>query len=232
MARAASRPLPGRNCISMGAKGRGRPIRLLGRGGIVAVPEATGMSRSAVQEAAAQVDERIEVNGRVGAPGGGGPRFVDTDLTIRSDVNSLVERDTRFGPMCPLRWTTKLTEHAAQALRAMGRVVSPDTVGQLLKEMGYSLQAPGKEDQAAQYPERDAQFRYLSRPAEAHLAGGRPMIPADAKGRKCSGIWLTRAENASARTSRIGWTCTTSLIRSSTRRSPTRCSISLPIKDS
>jgi hypothetical protein len=58
--------------------------------------------------------------------------------------------------MCPLRWTTKSTEHLAQALRDLGHVVSADTVGRLLRAMGYSLQAPAKENEGVQHPDHDA----------------------------------------------------------------------------
>lgn len=159
----------------------GSVARGLGRGGIVAVAEATGMSRSTVQGAVAQIDEGMKVSDRVRAPGGGRPRLVDTDPTLRSDLDSLVDPETRGDPMCPLRWTTKSTEHLAQALREMGHVVSADTVGRLLVEMGYSLQAPAKENEGAQHLDRDAQFRYLNGQVEAHLAGGQPVISVDAK---------------------------------------------------
>jgi len=51
----------------------GAAARLLGRGGIVTVAEATGMSRSTVQSAVGQVDAGVEVSARVRAPGGGRP---------------------------------------------------------------------------------------------------------------------------------------------------------------
>ncbi|MGC8513154.1 MAG: ISAzo13 family transposase [Acidimicrobiales bacterium] len=165
----------------------GSAARALGRGGIVAVAEATGMSRSTVQGAVAQVDAGMEVSDRVRAPGGGRPRLVDIDPTLRDDLDSLVDPETRGDPMCPLRWTTKSTEHLAQALRDMGHVVSADTVGRLLVEMGYSLQAPAKENEGAQQPDRDAQFRYLNGQVEAHLGAGEPVISVDAKKKEVLG---------------------------------------------
>ncbi|NNN21449.1 MAG: ISAzo13 family transposase [Acidimicrobiales bacterium] len=165
----------------------GSVARTLGRGGIVAVAEATGMSRSTVQDAVGQVDAGVEVSGRVRGPGGGRPRLVDKDPTLLSDLDSLVDPDTRGDPMCPLRWTTKSTEHLAKALRKMGHVVSPDTVGRLLVGMGYSLQAPAKENEGAQHPDRDAQFRYLNGQVEAHLTAGQPVISVDAKKKEVLG---------------------------------------------
>jgi transposase len=165
----------------------GAVARGLGRGGIVAVAEATGMSRSTLQGAVAQVDEGMEVSDRVRAPGGGRPRLVDKDPTLLGDLDSLVDPETRGDPMCALRWTTKSTEHLAQALREMGHVVSADTVGRLLVEMGYSLQAPAKENEGAQHVDRDAQFRYLNGQVEAHLEGGQPVISVDSKKKEVLG---------------------------------------------
>jgi len=165
----------------------GSVARALGRGGIVAVAEAAGMSRSTVQGAVAQVDQGMELSDRVRAPGGGRPRLVDADPTLRSDLDSLVDPETRGDPMCPLRWTTKSTEHLAQALREMGHVVSADTVGRLLADMGYSLQAPAKENEGTQHADRDAQFRYLNGQVEAHLAAGQPVISVDSKKKEVLG---------------------------------------------
>jgi transposase len=153
----------------------------------VAVAEATGMSRSTVQVGVTQVDEGIEVSERVRSPGGGRPRLVDKDPTLLSDLDSLVDPETRGDPMCPLRWTTKSTEHLANALVEMGHVVSPDTVGRLLTQMGYSLQAPAKENEGAQHADRDAQFRYLNGQVEAHLRAGQPVISVDAKKKEVLG---------------------------------------------
>lgn len=165
----------------------GSAARMLGRGGIVAVAEATGMSRSTLQDAVGQVDAGVEVSDRVRAPGGGRPRLVDKDPTLLSDLDSLVDPETRGDPMCPLRWTTKSTEHLAQALRQMGHGVSADTVGRLLAQMGYSLQAPAKENQAAQHVDRDGQFRYLNGQVESHLRAGQPVISVDTKKKEVLG---------------------------------------------
>jgi transposase len=165
----------------------GSVARGLGRGGIAAVAEATGMSRSTVQTAVTQIDEGIEVSDRVRAPGGGRPRLVDKDPTLLSDLDSMVDPETRGDPMCALRWTTKSTENLAAALREKGHVVSADTVARLLVEMGYSLQAPSKQNEGAQHADRDAQFRYLNGQVEAHLRAGEPVISVDSKKKEVLG---------------------------------------------
>lgn len=165
----------------------GATARSVGRGGIVAVAEATGMSRSTVQTAVGEIDAGVEPSGRVRAPGGGRPKLIDKDKTLLLDLDDLVEPEARGDPMCPLRWTCKSTGQLARALRDMGHVVSADTVGRLLKQMGYSLQAPAKENEGAQHPDRDGQFRHIDAQARAHLKAGEPVISVDTKKKEVVG---------------------------------------------
>ena len=83
--------------------------------------------------------------------------------------------------MCPLRWTTKSTRNLAAELRGQGFEVSHVTVAELLGDMGYSLQAPAKENEGTQHPDRDAQFRHLNARVEAHLGDGEPVVSVDTK---------------------------------------------------
>jgi hypothetical protein len=103
------------------------------------------------------------------------------------DLDDLVEPEARGDPMCPLRWTCKSTGQLAGALSEMGHQVSPDTVGRLLGAMGYSLQAPAKENEGAQHPDRDAQFGHLNAQVNAHLRLGAPVISVDTKKKEVVG---------------------------------------------
>ena len=51
--------------------------------------------------------------------------------------------------------------HAGGRADGPGHKVSADTVGDLLREEGFSLQGNAKTLEGAQHPDRDAQFRYL-----------------------------------------------------------------------
>ena len=68
-----------------------------------------------------------------------------------------------------------------------GYKVSPDSVGRLLKRLGYSLQAPSKQKEGTRHPDRDAQFRYLNKMAEDFLAQGQPAISVDTKKKELVG---------------------------------------------
>ena len=165
----------------------GATARLVGRGGIAAVAEAAGMSRSTVQKAVGEIDAGVEPTGRVRPPGAGRPRVIDAQPGLLLALDDLVEPESRGDPMCPLRWTTKSTRTLAAELEAQGYRVSHVTVAGLLGEMGYSLQAPAKENEGRQHADRDAQFRHLNAQVEAHLADGEPVVSVDTKKKEVVG---------------------------------------------
>ena len=87
----------------------------------------------------------------------------------------------------PLRWTTKSTRALADELTRAGHKVSADTVGDLLREQGFSLQGNAKTIEGNQHPDRDAQFRYLNDQATAYRAAGDPVISVDTKKKELVG---------------------------------------------
>jgi hypothetical protein len=159
----------------------GAQARALGRGGIRVVADASGLARSTVQRAVAEVDGGVDLAAPVRRAGAGRKKLVDTDPYLLSNLDDLVEPEARGDPMCPLRWTSKSTGNLADALVAMGHRVSPDTVGRLLVAMEYSLQATAKQLEGNQHPDRDAQFVYLSERVGEHLRAGDPVISVDSK---------------------------------------------------
>jgi transposase len=165
----------------------GSAARLLGRGGIVAVAEASSMSRNTLQRAVGEIDAGLEVTARVRGPGAGRPKAVDAQPGLLEALDDLVEPESRGDPMCPLRWTTKSTRTLAEELRRQGYEISHVTVGELLHAIGYSLQANAKEKEGAQHPDRDAQFVHLNNEVLEHQAAGQPVISVDAKKKEVVG---------------------------------------------
>lgn len=90
--------------------------------------------------------------------------------------------------MSPLRWTSKSTGQLALALTRGGHPVSADTVGNMLRESGYSLQANVKTTEGTQHPDRDLQFRYLNEKARDFRDVGLPVVSVDAKKKELSGV--------------------------------------------
>jgi hypothetical protein len=89
--------------------------------------------------------------------------------------------------MSPLRWTCKSTRTLAAELRTQGFEVSSNTVGKLLRQQGYSLQANRKTVEGKQHPDRNAQFEFINRRVRAYQRTGQPVISVDTKKKESLG---------------------------------------------
>ena len=69
----------------------------------------------------------------------------------------------------------------AEGLRGIGHTVCHNVVGDLLRKLGYSLQANRKTREGGAHPDRDAQFRYINDRVKAALDAGEPTISVDTK---------------------------------------------------
>ncbi len=165
----------------------GAQARALGRGGIAAAARASGMSRSTVQSGVRQVDEGAEPTERVRRLGAGRPRLIDKDPNLLLELDDLVSPEARGDPISPLQWTAKSTYQLADALTEKGFAVSPNTVGDLLAGMGYSLQGTSKQKEGSQHVDRDAQFGYINSTASSFLTEGEPVISVDTKKKELVG---------------------------------------------
>ena len=154
----------------------------LGRGGITRVARATGLSRGVIAAGVAELGAPdVLPAGRIRRPGAGRKRTVDTDLTLRADLERLVDPVTRGDPESPLRWTCKSVRRLAAELGELGHRVSRQLVMGLLHEAGYSLQATRKTLEGGDHPDRDAQFVHLNARVAEHVAAGEPAISVDTK---------------------------------------------------
>ena len=152
-----------------------------------AVAEASGMSRNTVIKAEAEVVAGMDPRLRQREPGGGAKPITDTQPGILEDLEALVRPETRGTPMSLLRWTSKSTTKLADELVRLGYRVSADSVGKLLKRLGYSLQAPSKQKEGTAHADRDAQFRYLNDTATRFVDAGQPVISVDTKKKELVG---------------------------------------------
>jgi transposase len=154
----------------------------IGRGGVSRVARATGISRRAITSGLAELEapDALE-SGRVRRAGGGRKRTVDTDATLRSDLERLIDPFTRGGPESPLRWTCKSIRNLAEELERKGHAASHRLVAELLRELGYSLQGNRKTIEGGTHPDRNAQFEHINRKVRAALKAGEPVISVDAK---------------------------------------------------
>jgi hypothetical protein len=136
---------------------------------------------------AAELESGAEPLGRVRCPGGGRKRAADLDPGLLPALLALVEPDERGDPMSPLRWTVKSTRSLAGVPTRQGHRVGTDTVGDLLRAEGFSLQGNAKTVESPRHPDRDAQFRYISEQVTAHQDTADPVISAGTKKKELVG---------------------------------------------
>ena len=165
----------------------GADARVLGHGGIRMVARAAGVREATVSLGADEVDAGGEPLGRVRRVGGGRKKLADADPGLRPALLELIEPDVRGDPESPLRWTTKSTRNLAEQLTRTGHRISADTVGDLLREEGFSLQGNAKVLEGKQHPDRDGQFGYINEQVKAFQAGGDPVVSVDAKKKELIG---------------------------------------------
>lgn len=155
----------------------------IGWGGITKVKELTGMSHSTIRKGIEELktSEKLELPKRLRAHGGGRKKVEEKDPRIINDLEKIMDENTSGDPMSLLKWTNKSTYKIADELKKLEHKIDPDTVGRILKENDYSLQANKKNIEGSSVPERDAQFRYINEQAKEFTNQVYPVISVDAK---------------------------------------------------
>jgi transposase len=161
-----------------------------GRGGVTAVARITGIARSTIDRGLAELRGEAEPDAapdRVRRKGGGRRPLVVTDPTLLTDLKDLVEPTTRGDPTAPLLWTAKSLRNLAAGLRELGHRIGHNVVADLLRDLGYSLQANRKTREGTNHPDRNAQFEYINRKMKQALAAREPAISVDTKKKELVG---------------------------------------------
>jgi hypothetical protein len=159
--------------------------RDIGWGGITAVAQATGISRTTItaglHELMLPEEERVREASRVRCPGGGRKSLTETDPGLLTALEALIEPSTRGDPESPLRWTCKSTRNLADELTRQNHPVRPRTVARLLRKAEYSLQGNRKTREGSSHPDRNAQFEFINSSVQRFMNRGQPVISVDAK---------------------------------------------------
>ena len=162
--------------------------RALGYGGVSLVHRATGLSRKTIRNGMEEIATSGALPvGRLRQPGAGRKPIQVADPGLVDALEALVEPDERGDPESPLRWTCKSTRAIARVLTRQQHPISAPKVGQLLHDLGYSLQSNRKTEEGQDHPDRDAQFRYINAAVKRSLARRMPVISADTKHKELIG---------------------------------------------
>ena len=145
------------------------------------------MSRNTVIKGEREVSDGIEPSNRQRDIGGGEIKSEEKQPGLLEALDELVDPGTRGNPMSYIRWTSKSTGKLATELVRQGYKITDDTVGRILKSLGYSLQAPSMQKEGAPHPDRDAQFNYLNNEVGRFIKAGQPVISVDTKKKEIVG---------------------------------------------
>lgn len=154
----------------------GAAARLLGRGGITAVSRAAGISRNTVAAGAAEIHAADRPQGyRIRRQGAGRKSTADREPQLLDALEALLTRDRQQAGAL-LEWTLLSGYEIAGELRRQGFTISPSSVAQLMRDLGYCASGRARSASHRKRAELHAQFRCLSDTAAAFGAAGHPVI--------------------------------------------------------
>jgi hypothetical protein len=159
--------------------------KALGRGGKSAICRITGVSQQMLREGIKEIDNpEIDIleAGRSRKSGGGRKPVWETQSGILDALKGILEAHTKGDPMRMLLWTNKSLRNLACELETQGFKVSYRVVGDMLKMLGYSLQANKKTlTVTPSHSDRNAQFEYINTETKQANEQGNPVLSIDAK---------------------------------------------------
>ena len=187
--------------------------KAVGWGGVSQVAKATSASRNTISAGLEEllqppVPKQVEVlveekktrlrtrgrrlpvaeDARQRRHGGGRKRTTDTDSTLKSDLNALIEPFAAGDPCSPLRWTCKSISTLTAELINIGHKTSTRMVHELLIEMRYTMQANRKtKESGSQHADRNDQFLFINDKVKLLQEADEPVISVDTKKKEIVG---------------------------------------------
>src|SRR5262249_43179670 len=136
----------------------------IGHGGINQIQQQTGAAWQTIKNGILEIEAHniYQPGKRIRKEGGGRKKLSDH----QPDLVPLVEKtaDPKGDPMNTIRWTTHSMEHIANAIQALGYLISPMSIYRILKAKGFALKANKKEIEGkGTHADRDAQFNYINK---------------------------------------------------------------------
>jgi transposase len=157
--------------------------KAIGYGGVTIVSRISGISRVTITQGIREIENRIEVEGERCRRAGGGRKSAKINQPgIVEALEELIEPHIKGDPMSLLLWTSKSVRNLSASLNEKGFQASHMLVSNMLKELGYTLQADRKDITIkGQHPDRNAQFNYINEQAKIFYLKDSPVISIDAK---------------------------------------------------
>ena len=122
---------------------------------------------------------------RIRAKGAGPKRIIDTDTTLKKDLELLLE--PKGDPMSPIRWTSISLAKLVEAITKQGHSMKKSALYEYLVSEGFSLKANKKNIEGVSHIDRDAQFQHINQTCKLFEEKGNPIISVDCKKKELIG---------------------------------------------
>jgi hypothetical protein len=162
----------------------------LGHGGIEYISEVLGCSTKTISRGIKELDElpNDPAAGRVRREGAGRKKKITPDSEIEHNLNSLMQTRTAGDPDDETIVFTDLTPRKLeQELDRLGTPASDDVIRQWMEDQDLRLRKIRKTIAGGKSPDRDAQFRNITRWIEEYLSAGNPYFSVDSKAKEFQG---------------------------------------------
>lgn len=161
----------------------------IGRGGKALISRLVNVSRPTLNKGEKELNSPGNGSVAVGIrkEGGGRKKITESNTGILKALELLIEPVTRGDPESSLRWTIKSVRTLSDELSKQGHKVGKSAVGNLLTELGYSLQSNKKKLEGNQHPDRNNQFEYINKQCDLFIGKGNPVISVDTKKKELIG---------------------------------------------
>ena len=150
----------------------------IGRGGKSLISKLGKISRPTLNKGEKELNSQEDgsITTRIRKEGGGRKKITESNTEILKALELLVEPVTRGDPESSLRWTIKSVRTLSEELNKQGHKIGKSAVGNLLAELGYSLQSNKKKIEGNQHPDRNSQFEYINKQCDLFIGKGNPVI--------------------------------------------------------
>jgi hypothetical protein len=160
----------------------------LGHGGLKAVHELTGVSKTTIIKAKKELVEDTYGHNRIRKTGAGRKQITQKYPNIYDAIEKIIDNDTLGDPERYILWTTKSLRNIQKTLTQKGFDISHATLGNLLKDMEYSLQLNQKMLQKGEaHPDRNGQFEFINQKCSVFINTMQPVISVDTKKKELIG---------------------------------------------
>lgn len=160
----------------------------LGHGGIKKITEIACVSKPTIIAGMKEIaNSVVNPKEKIRKKGGGRKCAEKHYPNLREEIINYVDPATRGDPESTLRYCSKSTRKIAAELKKRGYNVSHVVVSNILKKLGYSLQANKKTHEGSKNPDRNAQFEHIHEKSKTFIREEQPVISIDTKKKELIG---------------------------------------------